>query len=462
MNLSGAIRHPTTRTTVMVLVYGALLHWCYATMISPVFDYRGITYRTPTTLAYLGAAVFASAVAALLPRQLRRPSDFVLWLMFIIVVVPSMLVPHYADVCTRAQAIELSALIGSLFALTIVAIAHAPRINFRVRMPEKLFWSGIAVISVGVYAYVQYHVGLRLKIVSLSDVYDLRSKYKEVIADGSAPLLGYLVRWQAHVINPLIIARGIFGRRPALVVVGAIGQLALFPVTGYKMTLLSIPLLLIFAVALQRGIPRASTLFGVVTGSVFIAILVDKVLGSLYLTTFFVDRLLLTPGVLTAAYVKVFDGQPKAVWGDGVLARFTDYPYASAPPYIVGLEFHGEADTYANANLFADGYANLGYPGMLLEALAFVLVLWALNSFGRHVPFKVTAMLLLMPTLATANSGILTSLLTNGYALVILVLLFAPSDGWTSSEIPFRQQVRNSSPLALARRARYALSKKTP
>lgn len=460
VNLSAIVRPSPWRTAGAVVVYGVLLHWCYATLISPAFDYRGITYRTPSIVAYFAAFVMAGALSAILPRHLRRPSDFVIWLMFIMVVVPSMLVPHYADVCSQAQAMQISVLTGALFALAVLAVSRIPTPSLRINVSAKLYWGAIAVFTIGAYAYVQYHVGLQLKLVALSDVYALRFKYREVVAEGSAPFLGYLIRWQSHVINPLIIARGVFGSKPLLVVAGAVGQLVLFPVTGYKMTLLSIPLLIVVALALRHRVPRPSAMFELIVVGVFVAIVADKVLGSLFLTTFFVDRLLLTPGVLTAAYVDVFDGRPKALWGDGLLARFTDYPYSTAPPYIVGAEFHGEPDTYANANIFADGYANLGYTGMLIEVVVFALILFALNSFGRHVPFGVTALVLLMPTLATANSGILTSLLTNGYALAIIVLLFVPSDGWSAPRDDSSRRWRASRLASLAGRVTSSIGKK--
>ena len=164
--------------------------------------------------------------------------------------------------------------------------------------------------------------------------------------------------------------------------------------------------------------------------STIVALIVDKIQGGLLYTEIFVDRLLLAPGYLTAAHVMVFQGKPKAEWGYSFMAPFVHYPYKDTPDFIVGRVFFGSAATSANANFFGDGYSNLGYPGMFIEALALVVILWLIDSAGRHLPLPVSALILLVPTLALVNSSVFTSLLTDGYLAAIVIMACLPPGGW--------------------------------
>ena len=152
-------------------------------------------------------------------------------------------------------------------------------------------------------------------------------------------------------------------------------------------------------------------------------------------TSLIVRRFLITPGLLTAGYVAVFSDMEKAKFGYSFLSPFFGYPYAAEPADIVGAEFFGQPTTHANANMLADGFANLGHPGMLLECLVLVGLLWLIDDATRGLPVGVAAMVFFVLTLSLADSGIFTSILTDGFLLAILICACMPRTGW-SPEIP--------------------------
>lgn len=441
--------------------YALALHWIYQEKISPAFSYLGLRYREPNYLYYFLAFGFICCIAFLMPSMLRRPSDFILWILFLMTAVPSILVPQYGNIITPERSLELAVYVALSFSLVVVLAPRAPRrlikvitsrllgrlpprmrerLFKRITVPPQLFWLVVALITVGTYGYFLFTTGLSFKFVSLGAVRDIRFQYRDQIA-ANGPALGYLVRLQGNVINPLIIAFGlfarpwlafgVFSRRWLLVIAGTVGQLLIFSITGYKLTLLS-PLALI-AVAVLFRIHRETSGQMILVGtmlSMVAATVVDTFRGGLLFIEIFVDRLLLTPGVLTAAHVMVFQDKPKAEWGYSFMAPFVHYPYNETPAFMVGRIFSGDPATSANANFFADGYANLGYPGMFIEALALVVILWLLDSAGRHLSLPMAALILLLPTLALVNSGVFTSLLTNGYLAAIVVMACLPRRGW--------------------------------
>lgn len=412
------------------LAYVALLHVIYAWMISPIFAYRGNTYRSPDPVLYGAAVVGAVAVVYLLPSAISKASDFFVWMLYFLVVAPSMTVPHYVDLGPVGQAATITLAVGLLSALIIVAARYSPRL-FRLPRPSlNSDWVMTAILTVSsvlIYGYVHAHVGLRLKIVAPSDVYELRFQYRDAVASGAAPFLGYVVRWQTNIINPILVARGVFAGRPVALIAGLAGQVVLFPVTGFKMTLFSVPALLGLALFL-RFRPSLSARFLTLTVATMtiVSLTIDKLAGGLYLTQYLVFRMILTPGVLTAAHVEVFSGEPKAIWGHSFLSGLVDYPYDETPSFIVGTILRDSEETSANANLFADGYANLGYSGMLVESLLLIGLLWSLNWASKGLPTPAVSVVLLMPIIATSNSGIPTSMLTNGFLPAIIIMLLMP------------------------------------
>lgn len=427
-NLLGALQ-----LLISVGLYSELLRWVYLDKIAPVFDYLGLTVRADFSVEdYVLAILLVTVVGLFLPRTIRRPSEFVLWIFYIVVVVPSVTICHYADTLPQRDATVLSIVISLLSVMIAIGARLGPKIDISHRaVRASVVWGGVWAVSLLTYAYLATTVGLRIQLTSLDDVRDLRFAYRDYV-DSSGALIGYLVRLQGNVLNPALIAKGIFGRRLFPLVAGCFGQVLLFPVTGFKLTLLSVPALLAMAWLFRRGkrnLLSPRLLHAAVLGSLA-AIVVDAVQNRLYYVEFFIDRMLLTPGILTAAYVKVYSDQPKAIWGDSFLSGLVDYPYDRPTPFVVGSAFMGRPENSANANLFGDGFANLGIAGMVVESIVFILVLWMLDATGSRIPPAVFSMILLLPTFATANTGIFTSLLTNGYLAAAVLMFLLPSDGW--------------------------------
>ncbi|MDR6864136.1 hypothetical protein [Phycicoccus sp. 3266] len=421
------------RPAPLIALYALILHWTYQHKIAPIFGYLGSRYREPDTASYALAGLMVLLLSFALPRHMRRPSDFVLWMLYVMVAIPAILVPQYADIISKDRSLALAAVVTADFLLIAVLTRISPKVfRFRLLMRPSLLWAITVVISIGFYSYLSLTQGLHFSFAQdLSSVRDTRLDYRQQVAEQGA-LLGYLVRIQANAINPLFIIKGMYNRRWSLMAAGTVGQVLIYGLTGYKLTLLSVPAL--FAVAAMfrysRQLSGSLVLWGV-TASSILALAIDNVRGGAILfTELFIDRLLLVPGTLTAAHVLVFDGAPKMQWSYSFMSPFLSNPYGTTPAFLVGAQFSGDAQVTANANFFADGFANLGWSGMTIESLVLVLLLWIADGASRHLPLKVTAPLLLVPTIALVNGSVFTSILTGGLGLVIALCAALSGDGW--------------------------------
>lgn len=416
---------------VSLSAYAALLHWTYENKISPLFSLLGLRYRDPDPTFYAAALLLAIFVGCFLPVRLRKPSDFVVWVLYVMTCVPSILVPQYARVITPWASMELGLVVAASFLLVILLSDRGPGIALpRLPVPAHILWLALGVISIVVYAYMAYVTGLSVRLIGLTDVQPTRFAYQDAIA-ASGPALAYLIGVQGNVINPLFMVRGVYSHNWLMTTAGVIGQILIFSATGYKMVILSVPVS--FAVSLMFRRPGApfgrSTINGTVAAGL-IALLADRIAGASEYTLVFVGRLALIPGVLTAAHVLVFAGRAKAEWGYSFLAPFVHYPYSTSPAMLVGAEFSGNSRTAANASFLADGYANLGYPGIFIEAFVVVLLMWALDGAAKGLPMKATCVILLVPSIALVNTSVFTSLITGGCGFAVLILMMLPREGW--------------------------------
>lgn len=435
----------------LLCLYALVLHWTYSERIAPLFSYLGQRYRTPDPLNFAIAFGLAYLTLLLLPKKLVRPSDFVLWVIYVMAVVPSILVPQFADIASVPASLTLAFFVALTFSLVIVISGIGPAWTVEsIRTPVRLPWVPIWLFSVAFYAYMLNSTGWNLQFVSLLQVQDVRFQYRETISN-LGPALAYGISIQGYVINPILLARGIYARKWGLLTAGTVGQLLIYSVTGYKLVILAVPAALALALMFKWSKKSAGHLIlaGVLLSST-LALAYDWVAGGYGYTQLFVNRLLLTPGTLSAAYVSVFQDKQNAEWGYSFLAPFVDYPYATSPAFIVGAEFTGDPRTSANANLFADGYANLGYAGTLVEGLVLVFLLWMVNVAGSHLAPSVSAIVLLVPAMALVNTSVFTSFLTGGFVVAAVVMAFLPSAGWhsraTTSSAPFLKLRRGRSP----------------
>jgi hypothetical protein len=430
--LTPARRPVLGRAPVVVLIvlsYVAILHYAYVNHIAPYFTYLQFGYRTPDPFGYAVAIAFVVAIAVLLPRQITRPSHLIVWVLFLVAVLPSLVVPQYAPALSRPAALELALWVGGCFLLVVVLGTRRVLRGFVPLVPlrRETWWLLIAVLFVLLNGYVLLTAGVNLTLPSFTDVYGVRGDFRIVEAADSA--LGYIVPMLDKIINPIMIVRGLFTRRWAWAVAGTLGELYLYALQGNKTAALA-PIALVVAYLLLRRQPPtgATVLLAASVGSV-VVMTIDWLLVSNELTSLFIRRVLVLPGLAVAGYVQVFDDIPKAQLGHSILESHVRAPHQKEPPDLVGAEFFGNPSTHANANWLADGYANFGYAGMLAATVVLILLLWAVDDASRGLSGAFACMLFVMPALSLAESAVLTAILTHGFFAMIVLCPLAPRDG---------------------------------
>jgi hypothetical protein len=413
----------------MVLVcasYVAVFVIVYKLVTVPTWSYDGFHDRTTTGRAAV-VWILATLPSVWMPIKLTRPSQVVYWMLYLLVLVPACLVPIYALEDQSRGPILLSACLVTVFALTGI-IYRIPLLPLpRLQLKGYEFAVILTLLSIILYGLLVSTFGFQFHFVSFNDIYSVRGQFKNTVDQSAPTLVAYAIGWLAWVINPLVMAIGLRSRRMAWVFAGATGQFLIYSITAFRAMLFSAGLLLYLLWAM-----RSSKAFGTRLAATWTAIFAGagalQVFGySLVPASLVAERMTALPGLLTGYYYEFFSSHPKVHLGHSILKSFVDYPYAVEPPYLIGFLYFHSASNDANANIWADAYANFGYPGIICFTLLLAIILWLYDSMAVGRDKGVAALVIALPAFSLANGALLTSLLSNGMALAMLLMYLMPS-----------------------------------
>ncbi|QCU77548.1 hypothetical protein E7744_04425 [Citricoccus sp. SGAir0253] len=413
---------------VGVIVYAMVLEYAYVTFIAPKFGYLRYYYVEPDrVLMWLGLCAHI-VTAWTFNARWQRPSDVMAWLTLSFVVLPIGVVPFFSGALKSSEALAWS--LGSAFVLLVMNwlwSIRAPDVIPVVRRGSLMLWAVVFGFTAVTYTSMAFTVGLTIDIHSLLSVYDVRDEYKSALTAAS-PIVGYLVSNQGYVINPLLMSIGALKKNIPLVLIGILGQLLIYSETGFKTIFLSVPVAIALGLMLKGKTQPRSTLFFHAVNLVAIASVVIDSIRDVSVVQIFVNRLMITSGYLTAIYADFYSEAPKHLWSYSFLSGITTSPYDAPPSIYLGQKYFGFEELNVNANLFADGFANLGVAGIAIEALVLVGAVILLNMTARGLPISLISGTLLLPVIALANGSPITALFSYGLLLSALVFALVPRD----------------------------------
>ena len=418
-------------TVVLATLLGLALQWVtarvYAGLVVESFGgerMAGVTGAVAIAVSYLITAV-ASAACALYCLTRRGASRVIVVVHLVAVIIPlQALVAAQFELARPEFAVAVGlAYLGSLVVAGLVPEVQLPRPPARVR---ALLLIAAVFLTLYVLMSLLRGGGLARLSFDLSAVYEVREEFLERLGT----LMGYLVPWQGYVLNPALMLVGVRRRSVLLVLLGLGLQVLLFGMTGYRAFLLIPALLLAFYLIGRRRQLTAIALAGMLA-VIGVALVLYAWLDEPLIPLLLVDRVIVVPAEIHYWYYDFFGvhGQAPLQLSQSILAPLSTAHYGTPIAEVIGWTYMGSAAS-ANVGLFGDAYANFGFAGCAIFALLLALLLKAVDAAGRAVDPRVGAALLAMPAFQLVNSGLLTTLLTHGLALAILVLwALGPASG---------------------------------
>lgn len=406
--------------------YAFVLHSVYVDVIVVNFAYSGYRYSEPSVLGVVAGWVVATALALALPARAQSGVSVLLWILYLVVIAPVILSLPYMGILSGSDGVLFGLGLSVAFLLTIL-ITHRRKdaAPLRASVSPTTFWLVIGGFSAITYGYIAFTIGISLDFLSIADVYDQRSDYREALAEST--LLGYLVSNQANVVNPLLIAWGISKRRWWLVLLVVVGQWALYSATGFKTVLFSVAAIVLLLILFR--INRRARLLMLLWGTsliVLIARVVDDQSGSIVLTSLFARRFLFTPARLSSIYYEWYSNNPLSMLANSVLSPFLTSQYEYGPARTISVYVTGSSGSSLNANVYAAGFAEFGWFGLVGVGILLGLYLRLVDRAAAGLPAWFSAVVAVMPAITMANTALQTAMLSHGLVAVILTLALVP------------------------------------
>lgn len=409
-------------------LYIVVLLWAYTTVVSPNYAYEGMICRWPDALMMVWVIVLTLAPCFFLPYALARPSAVILWWLYLVVYIPSQLIPALTLSMSSDQFLTLQISLLACMALLCWAGSTRPLDTGRFALAGRLFWSGFWLVWIVSVTYIALSGGVGKLMGNLltffegGSEYAIRSEFNRVIAE-SGRTLSYLIGELGHAFDPFLIAYGLVYRRRWYLVAGVVGQILIFGLTGLKSILLS-GLFLALIAALASGYRKSfGSAFAIaLTCIVLLCTGVDYATYNIYLSSLFTRRTVLVPGLMTGFYFEHYSQVGPVGFG----MHFSHDPSILTPPNEIAAVYFHDPETNANANLWAEGFAELGLPGMLAFTLFTAFLMWLYDSLAAKRDVVLAALLAAMPAVAVSNTSPTTVLVTWGGLMAGVLLYISP------------------------------------
>jgi hypothetical protein len=292
-----------------------------------------------------------------------------------------------------------------------------------IRIPElnKEFIVIFAIVSVSISIYVYINLvlsgGLARFSLDLNEVYEVREDY---LGAGRFWLSPYLVPWQANVLNMAFLTFGLYEKKRTWVGIAVLAQVVLFALTNFKSFLFG-PILVYFVVRFVSNKNLFIYLSIGASAAVIFFYGYYLAFGDVLLPAIFIRRLFVVPSIIHSYYFDFFAQHPKVMLSNSVLSWLIDYPYHLSVTRVISWEYFN-SDSGPNVGFIGDAYAHFGLVGVVVFSIALALVLKFIDSLSRDVPVPVTAGVIALPVMALVNSALLTTLLTHGLLLSVMLL----------------------------------------
>jgi hypothetical protein len=423
---------------VAACAFTALARYVYVDVFasSGLYDYMGVrAFPVPSPVGVL-FAFLAVAPSFWLPTHLRRPGDIVPLFLYYAVHIPTcVLLPIVSMSPYAVQFLFAAALLIGLLSLELrYSLPHLQPLQMNVA--PGMFWSGIALfylVTLIVFARSGY---LNLDNFNLLEVYDQRAELTERASELGS-MFFYVAAWAGGALGPFLIVVALHRRRISLLAAGVALSVCSFIVSSNKQNYIAVPAVIAGYAVLRatRGRHIAAVIGAAFIALVPITILGDWIIGrttgtevSLLTWTVF-HRTFTNNGFLSAVYLDLYQRFGPAYYGDSFLHGLLGQQFDMPVPELAGTTFTQVPDVHANANMWADAYANLGFFGIAFGALEALVVLWLYDEVSRGKDRAVAAAVLIVPATVLANTSVHTALLSNGLAVVMLLMWL-----WRSSE----------------------------
>ncbi|WP_346848496.1 O-antigen polymerase [uncultured Clostridium sp.] len=284
-----------------------------------------------------------------------------------------------------------------------------------------VFVSSLTIVT---YILLYKKVGFSINL-NFSNIYDLRSSFSEVLKNSS--IFRYLFVWQSNVLNMFLL--GLFIIKKKYYGIGVVGilQLWLFSSNGSKTTFFNMAfcIVVIYIYIKKKEIYNFVKFIlatQLVTSFIY---LITKNINILGIASY---RLIYIPAQVAFYHNDFFQKNGFLHLSYSIMKRFIDYPYSIEPSRVIGVEYFNSINMNANTNFLGDAYMNFGLLGIIVFSIAIGLTFNIINKISLKKNKLMCLSITITPIFLLTNGAFLTTILTYGLGIGILLLLLMPNE----------------------------------
>lgn len=411
-----------------IIYYLALLN-CYRFLIVPSFSYTGLNFFMLPTWTW-GVSIILSLLPLLwMPLNFTRASDFTSWILYLCLIFPANIFTFMISRLPPDESIILPIALNASF----IIFEYIRRKNLHFEFPyikksTILFDYFLPIITLTLTLVIVAQESFQFNF-SIADIYIRRMASRNILSDSS--IASYLEAFLASVCVPVGIIYGLEKKNWRYIVVAIFAIVVIFSMKGSKGLFISplVFLTIYFLVSTDRrkiGLGILSIFTFLVVLSLFEELFADSTI----IASYFIRRKLVVPTQLTSFYWDFFSHNPFVMMQDSMLSWLIpgNSNYSIPRARLIGFEYLANVEINANANIWATGYADFGYFGMILSSIlaAFTLqIIDKLSTEGGRFAFASVCCAFI--GLVWSETAFYTSFLSNGVLFLIIALWVYPS-----------------------------------
>lgn len=420
-----ASAHHTALIWCFGLLYKFALDAMYVWAASPQYSYAGLVYA-PSFAKYVLAAGMYLVLFALLPKQENDTAAFLLHLQFVFTVAP--MLSFYA-LSGGSSRYVLMVFLAAALQIWIVRRPAPARKQIHITGVESYVTVALGVLIIFTLVIPVLYNGFEgLKAFDFAYIYVMRASATY------PPGFGYPLGWATSTILPFAFLVFLSQKRYGLTALCAALQVLFYMETGHKFALfILLPIFAVYILSRTGHLLKLlylgfiglciAVIFGyqldhtATDGALHSGILLNSIVGV---------RAIFHPADNKFNFYEYFSQHPKIHFSDGIIGKMLSltYPYAGSSGQVIYAASGGSfLAANMNTGYLGEGYAQLGFLGILLMAVLLAFILRALSGYNREETFPIMTALFSV-YIVTLNDGALFTTLFTGGMLVAFLLVF--------------------------------------
>lgn len=353
------------------------------------------------------------AVSFSLPLKSKKPSETILWAVYFMHFVPSIMTyGHLLFPSTLLWPLILSFVFSIITLLSRIDFKVLPltgRFVFSYTSYKKQLFFIIVLSSVFCLVWVVKEHGFSLTPPNITDVYGVRSEYKSNLSF----LGGYIIVISGYALAPFVVLLGVYLlslkkqlQGLFLICLSFLISYTIYASSGLKSVAFSSIISLVFYLSLKKFTSSGMFILCFCFCLISIGLALYHFADINIVALHWLRRVFLVPGMNVNYYFEFFNING-GKWDNA--------------PLVISQVYYGTNGS-ANSGVFGDALAKYGWLGLLINSILLVIIIKLADIAVHSGSSSLASSLFFIIAYALSNSGTTTVFLTYGFIVIFFLL----------------------------------------